>query len=218
MVPNPLFGLPPIPHHHADTSRRFYPIKPTDKPNELYHDAINGCSVPGLRLIRNGNSREMLIFIDGACSNSGTPQARAGYGIKWSARNHISERLEGDGPETSNRAELRAAIVALGLRAWTGEGFDKVVLACDSEYVVVGISEWVHDWKKNGWRTDQQSPVENRDLWEMLLAALAKQDDEGVMVQFWLIPRQYNEADLFAKAGTFEERREHMDKIAAFDL
>ena len=159
----------------------------------------------------------MLMYIDGACSNDGTPQARAGYGVKWGPhRNHFS-RLEGTGPETSNRAELRAAIVALGLRVWSGEGFDKVVLACDSEYVVKGISEWVPEWKSNGWQTSQQTQVENRDLWEALLAALREQDDEGVLVRFWLILAKDNEADIYAKAGTFIERKEHMLEVVAME-
>ena len=213
MVRTPLFALPPIPHDRADGLRRFYPTSPTIKPKDLYHNSVNACTVPGLRFIRKDNSREMLIFIDGACSNNGTPQARAGYGIKWSARDNLSCRLEGNDPETSNRAELRAAIVALGLRIWDGEGFDKVVLACDSTYVVKGISEWVHKWKRNGWQTNRRTPVENRDLWEMLLTALGEQDDRGVLVQFWLIPREDNQADSYAKAGTFEERSEGMDEV-----
>ncbi len=205
-----LFGLPPIPHDNADGLRRFHPSPPTAKPKDLYHDSMNSCTLPGLRLIRNNNPHQMLIFIDGACSNNGTPQARAGYGIKLSARNHISRRLEGHGPETSNRAELYAAIVALRLRVWNGEGFDRVVLACDSEYVVKGISKWVPRWKRNGWRTVQRTPVENRDLWEMLLTELRNQDDQGVMVKFWLIPRENNEADPYAKAGTFAEKGESL--------
>ncbi|CAD6582779.1 MAG: hypothetical protein ASARMPREDX12_001035 [Alectoria sarmentosa] len=218
MVLNPLFDLPPIPHDHADSLRRFHPTPPTAKPKDLYHDSVNACSLPGLRFIRKNNSREMLIFIDGACSNNGTPQARAGYGAKWGSRSYLSSRLEGNGHETSNRAELRAAIVALGLRVWNGEGFDKVVLACDSEYVVKGISAWVHGWKKNGWRTARGTPVENRDLWEMLHTALGKQDNQGVLVQFWQIPREDNEADPYAKAGTSEEKSESMVEVMAVDL
>ena len=214
----PLFNLPPIAHDQADLLRRFRPTPPTARPKDLYHDAVNACSMPGLRYIHKNNSREMLIYIDGACSDNGKPQARAGYGIKWSLRNHLACRLEGTGPETSNRAELRAAIAALGLRVWNGEGFDRVVLACDSEYVVKGISDWVHKWKGNGWRTSQGKPVENQDLWMMLLDALKKQDRRGVLVQFWLIPRGDNEADPYAKAGTFKERTDSMCEVMALDL
>ena len=108
--------------------------------------------------------------------------------------------------------------MALGLRRWQGEGFDKVILACDSECVVKGVSEWVRDWERNGWKTARRMEVEDRDLWELLLAALRQHDDWGVLVQFWLIPREENEADPYAKAGTFvEQRREHMDEVMAVE-
>ena len=210
---SPLFGLPPIPHDLGSENRRFHPSPPTSGPRDLYHDATHHGTPPSVRFIRKNNPREALIYIDGACSNNGTPHARAGFGAKWGPRHHLSGRLEGEDAETSNRAELRAAIVILGLRIWNGEGFDKVILACDSEYVVKGISEWVRNWQSNGWRTSRRMPVENRDLWEMLLAALEKQDKRGVLVQFWLIPREENEADPYAKAGTFEERPKRMVKF-----
>lgn len=213
MTFSPLFNLPPIPHDHGAQIRRFHPSPPTSEPKDLYVEATHHGSPPSVRFIRKDNPREALIYIDGACSNNGTSHARAGFGVIWGPRHHLSGRLEGQDPETSNRAELRAAIVALGLRAWNGEGFDKVVLACDSEYVVKGISEWVRNWQSNGWRTARGTPVENRDLWEMLLAALREQDKRGVMVQFWLIPREQNEADAYAKAGTFEERPTQMGGI-----
>ena len=215
MVFNPLFKLPPIPHDLDTHIRRFHPSPPTSRPRDLYHDAINHGSLPSVRYIRKNNPQEVLIYIDGACSYNGTPHARAGFGVNWGPRHHLSARLEGEDPETSNRAELRAAIVALDLRVWNGEGFDKVILACDSEYVVKGITEWVRNWQSNGWRTARRTPVENRDLWEMLLAALSVQDDRGVLVQFWLIPREQNEADEYAKAGTFEERPKDMMKHVA---
>lgn len=220
MVPNPLLDLPPIPHHIADDLRLFQPVPPSATPEDHYHDAMNRCTVPGLRYIRKTNAREMLIYIAGACSyNGGTPQARAGYGVKWSARNNLSSRLEGDGPETSHRAELRAATVALGLRAWHGEGFDKVILACDSEYVVEGISQWVHDYRKSdGWPTTEKLWLdENQDLWLTLINALKEQDDRGVLVQFWGIRTEDNEAEPYATAGTFEDKREHMDTVFAVE-
>ena len=159
------------------------------------------------------------MYIDGCCLDNGTPSARAGYGVKWSKDSHFSSRLEGTGPETSNRAELRAAIVALGLRAWNGEGFDKVVLACDSEYVVLGICERVERWKRRGWRTAAGTPVMNRDLWEQLLAKLEVQDDRGVLVQFWQIPRELNEADPLAKEGArLDEKSLDMIEVCAIGL
>lgn len=202
---NSLFNLPPISHQQAATLRRYVPPSPQAKPSDLFHDAINGCSVPAFRIIRKSNKREMLMFIDGSSLGNGTPNARAGYGVKWNKDYHLSRRLEGTGPETSNRAELRAAIVALGLRAWDGEGFDKVVLACDSEYVVLGICERIERWKQRGWTTAAGTPVMNKDLWELLLAKLEVLDDRGVLVQFWQIPRELNEADSLAKEGASQD-------------
>ena len=81
----------------------------------------------------------------------------------------ISNRLEQDGhPQTSNRAEFRAVLASLTLRYWAGEGFSRIVLASDSEYVVKGISQWIFKWRKNGWKMTTGSPVANQDLWKKL--------------------------------------------------
>lgn len=214
----PLFDLPAIPHPQAAAQRRFHPPIPTAAPSDLYDVTNNRGSIPRRRYIRKTNPREMLIFIDGSCLNNGTPQARAGFGIQWSPEGKLSCRLEGHGLETSNRAELRAAIVALSIRTWNGEGFDTVVLACDSEYVVLGICERIQTWIQRGWRTSGGSPVMNRDLWEKLLATLEERNNAGVMVKFWRIPREFNvEADQLARDGARKRRKRSMKNIAVVD-
>jgi ribonuclease HI len=85
---------------------------------------------------------------------------------------------------THNRAELRAAVLALGMRLWCGEGFTSVVLACDSEYIVKGACEWSNKWVKNGRKTSGGIAVKNRDLWEELLRAMRKLEHLDVLVQF----------------------------------
>ena len=216
---NPLFFDPsPIPHDQADDLRRFHPLSQTAKPKDLYHVANNRCTIPALRYIRKTYPNEMLIYIGGACSKDGTPDARAGYGIKYGPEHKLFNRLEGIGPETSNRAELRAATVALGLRVWAGEGFDQVILACDSEYLVKSVSEYARDWKSNVWHKTDQMPVQNWDLWKKLLAALEEQDDQGVLVQFWLIKREDNEAEPYAEAGTSKEKSEHAGAFTVVEL
>lgn len=216
---NPLFNLPRIQHQQAAALRRYVPPFPEAIPSDIFEDAINGCSVPALRLIHKTNKQEMLMYIDGSCLGNGTPDARAGYGVKWGRDRYLSKRLEGTEPEKSNRAELRAAIVALGLRVWNGEGFDKVVLACDSEYVVLGICERVERWKQRGWITSAGTPVMNKDLWQLLLAKLETWDDRGVLVQFWRIPRELNEADSLAREGARQETRSPvMADVVAVDF
>ena len=155
--------------------------------------------------MRSSNNAEMLMFVDGSALNNGSPDARAGYGVVFAPLewfSPISRRLEQDGnPQTSNRAELRAVLASLTLRFWAGEGFSRIVLACDSEYVVKGISDWILKWRKNGWKTTTGSPVANQDLWKKLEDKLREMEKQGMLVKFWKIPREWNEADKYAKAG-----------------
>lgn len=118
----------------------------------------------------------------------------------------IGARLETQGPfygegiQSSNRAELRAVIAALGLRNWSGEGFRRMVIATDSEYVVNGSTKWVRSWIRNNWKTRSGANVKNKDLWEMLLGEVERLYDRGLLVEFWKIPRYWNKvADAAAK-------------------
>lgn len=194
-----------IPPEVADAQRLFIPPISTSKPTDLYRAEINLCNVPGYRFVRSTNPCEMLIFVDGSAINNGSSIARAGYGVvfaplQWFAP--ISGRLEQDGnPQTSNRAELRAVLASLTLRFWAGEGFSRIVIACDSEYVVRGISIWIFKWRTNGWKTASGSPVVNQDLWQKLDLKLRGMEEKGMLVLFWKIPRELNEADKYAKAG-----------------
>ncbi|KAI4197869.1 MAG: hypothetical protein LQ346_002883 [Caloplaca aetnensis] len=203
----PPLDLRPIPHAVATQNRPFHPLSTAATPLALFSSQPNHHStVPAHRFIRTINPREALIFISGRCLGNGTAFARAGYGIRWgpnSARSAMSYRLEGPGPQTSNRAELRAAIVALGgLRHWPAEGFATVVLACDTEYVVNGVCDWTRKWRQNRWKTSKGTEVANRDLWEELIGHLEGWDRKGLQVRFWSIPRSENrEANALAKEG-----------------
>jgi len=195
----------PIPHGVADAHRVFTPPTLSSKPIDLFSVQINSCTIPAYRFIRTTDHEQMLMFVDGSSLGNGRPTARAGYAVifapvQWFPP--ISGRLEQDGhPQTSCRAELRAVLAALGLRWWIGEGFKKIVLACDSQYVVNGISTWILKWRKNGWRTRTGAEVANQDLWKKLEAKLRTMEEQGMLVQFWWIPRDLNEADAYAKAG-----------------
>src|SRR5258708_36162609 len=106
----------------------------------------------------------MLMFVDGACIDNGKPNARAGWAVCVGPNIVVKGRLEpgaiaSNGGQTNNRAELRSAIVALGLRFWKGEGFKSVVIASDSEYVVKGFCERLAAWKLRGWKTARGTDV-----------------------------------------------------------
>lgn len=111
-----------------------------------------------------------------------------------------------DALQTSNRAELRAVIAALRFRYWRGEGFDTLVIATDSEYAVEGATNWARAWIRNGWKKRDGVAVKNRDLWEALRSEIETYKDDGMAVQFWRIPGDWNTvADVAAKRAAAVE-------------
>ena len=229
--PYGLDGLPTLATTNFYPAKVFSPPSTTDTPLSLYSikKPTNWCMK---RFIRNTDPHEILIYTDGACLDNGGESPKAGCGIVFSTTEpersgSLSFRLEAQGPtgigsaQTSNRAELRAAIAALQYRVWYGEGARRIVIATDSSYVVSGITQWIHSWMRNGWRTSSGSSVKNRDLWELLIAEVSRYHDEGmrvfgetVEVLFWHIPRSLNtEADALAKSAAAQEQRGEFSKV-----
>jgi ribonuclease HI len=101
------------------------------------------------------------IYTDGACK--GNPGA-GGWGVLLQYDGRKRELYGGETHTTNNRMELTAVIRALeALKRRC-----KVRLHTDSQYVQQGISVWIHSWKKRGWRTADNKPVKNEDLWRRL--------------------------------------------------
>jgi ribonuclease HI len=101
------------------------------------------------------------IFTDGACEGNPGP---GGWGVlilEGGARRELSG---GERASTNNRMELTAAIEGLAATA----DAPLVHLYTDSKYVMLGITQWIAAWKKNGWRTADRKPVKNQDLWMAL--------------------------------------------------
>jgi ribonuclease HI len=167
------------------------------------------------RITHCNDPRKGLIFTDGACLNNGQANPKAGWafhhGFLSSGQPALAAgRLEKKGPfdsdesedraQTSNRAELRAVIAVLGFRHWPGEGFESLVIATDSSYVVEGATKWAKGWVKHGWKTRNGENVKNKDLWEALLGAVEDAKAKGFAVHLWQIPRELNTvADAAAK-------------------
>ncbi len=106
-------------------------------------------------------SAPLDIYTDGACSGNPGP---GGWGVLLICGEHEKELCGGEAQTTNNRMELMAVIRAL-------EALKRPVTArihTDSQYVQRGISEWIHAWKKNGWKTSAKQPVKNADLWQRL--------------------------------------------------
>ncbi|MBW8732790.1 MAG: ribonuclease HI [Asticcacaulis sp.] len=104
------------------------------------------------------------IYTDGACKGNPGP---GGWGAILMANGHEKELYGYDPVTTNNRMELMAVIQALEALKKPCE----VDLHADSQYVLKGICEWIHGWKKRGWKTADNKPVKNDDLWMRLDSA-----------------------------------------------
>lgn len=105
---------------------------------------------------------ETTIYTDGACSGNPGPGG-------WATRilfadGRICEMGGFAAETTNNRMELQAAIEGLKKT----DGHREAAVVTDSEYVLKGITEWIHGWKRRGWRTAAKKPVLNQDLWQQL--------------------------------------------------
>ncbi|MGR9072369.1 MAG: ribonuclease HI [Gammaproteobacteria bacterium] len=118
----------------------------------------------------------VTIYTDGACRGNPGP---GGWGVVLQYKGSSKELFGGEQQTTNNRMELIAAIRAL-------EALKKpckVKLNTDSQYVLKGITEWLGNWKKRGWKTASGKPVKNEDLWRRLDAAIERHEIEWVWVK-----------------------------------
>ncbi|MCB1361320.1 MAG: ribonuclease HI [Rhodobacter sp.] len=112
---------------------------------------------------------DLYAWTDGACSGNPGP---GGWGVLMRAMEGgtvVKERAlqGGEAQTTNNRMELLAAIHALE----TLTRATAITITTDSAYVKNGVTQWIHGWKRNGWKTADRKPVKNADLWQRLDAA-----------------------------------------------
>ena len=99
------------------------------------------------------------VYTDGACKGNPGP---GGWGV-YIQSNEDEKELYGGNPETTNnQMEMQAALEAL---KYLKDKNEVIELYTDSNYLRQGITEWIHKWKLNNWRTAAKKPVANRDLW-----------------------------------------------------
>jgi len=112
------------------------------------------------------------IWTDGACKGNPGP---GGWGAVLRAADGRERELSGgEAPSTNNRMELMAAIEALNALKRPC----RVSLTTDSNYVRDGIRQWIHGWKRNGWKTSDKKPVKNAELWQALDLARERHEVE----------------------------------------
>lgn len=138
------------------------------------------------------------LYTDGACRGNPGP---GGWGVLMRYGSHEKELYGGEASTTNNRMELTAAIQ--GLQALTRESC-KVALYTDSKYVMQGITEWMPDWKKRGWKTAAKKPVKNVDLWQLLDAARERHEVSWHWVKGHSGHPENERADALANRGIDE--------------
>jgi ribonuclease HI len=137
---------------------------------------------------------KVVAFTDGACSGNPGP---GGWGAILTFNGVEKELKGGEADTTNNRMELMAAISALEalnrpceIEIWT-----------DSQYVKQGITSWIHNWKRNGWKTADRKPVKNDDLWKRLDDALRRHNVDWRWVKGHAGHEMNERADALARAG-----------------
>jgi ribonuclease HI len=148
----------------------------------------------------NDRLPHVIIHTDGACSGNPGP---GGWAAILESGSRKKELFGGEPDTTNNRMELMAAISALEAL----NGRSRVDLHTDSKYVQDGISKWIHNWKRNGWKTADKKPVKNNDLWRRLDAAVAHHQVDWHWVKGHAGHDLNERADELARQGIAEVRK-----------
>ncbi|HPB91652.1 MAG: ribonuclease HI [Rhodocyclales bacterium] len=136
------------------------------------------------------------IFTDGACSGNPGP---GGWGAILRMNDIEKELCGGELLTTNNRMEMMAVIEAL--KALKQPVTLPVRVHTDSQYVQKGISEWIHNWKRRGWKTANKEPVKNADLWRELDQLASQQKVEWIWVKGHAGHVENERADVLARRG-----------------
>ena len=142
---------------------------------------------------------ELFAYTDGACSGNPGP---GGWGVLLQASQAgkiVKERelSGGDAATTNNQMELMAAIMALE----TLDRASTLTIVTDSTYVKNGVTQWIHGWKRNGWRTSAKKPVKNVELWQRLDLAQSRHQVTWEWVNGHAEHPENERADELARAG-----------------
>ena len=138
--------------------------------------------------------KNVVIYTDGACIGNPGP---GGWGAILRYGEHEKELNGGERYTTNNRMELIAAIMSLEALKFKC----KVDIYTDSKYVQEGITKWIHDWKKKGWRTAHGKPVKNVDLWQRLETIVEQHKVEWHWIRGHSGDRFNERADQLANEG-----------------
>jgi len=142
---------------------------------------------------------QVELFTDGACRGNPGP---GGWGAILRFKDHEKELYGAEPDTTNNRMELKAVIE--GLNALSRDC--PVRVTTDSQYVKNGITQWIHNWKRNGWKTAAKKPVKNVDLWQELDQASQRHQVEWAWVRGHTGHPENERADALANRAIDEMR------------
>uniref|UniRef100_A4Y094 ribonuclease H n=1 Tax=Ectopseudomonas mendocina (strain ymp) TaxID=399739 RepID=A4Y094_ECTM1 len=155
------------------------------------------------------------IYTDGACTNNGQANARAGWGAYLVNPEGKTLKLAAPVPleqkQTNNRAELLAAVEAL--RRCTKPG--PITLYSDSQLLVKGANEWLPGWKAKDWKKSDKKPVDHRDLWEQIDQFLQERDVTLIWVEGHAGHPGNEVADALADLGASGKRIQELGAMTA---
>ena len=138
--------------------------------------------------------RKVAIWTDGACSGNPGPGGWGAILVYGASQKELSG---GEPLTTNNRMELSAAIAALEALTRACD----VELHTDSQYLRGGVTGWMANWKRNGWRTSDKKPVKNEDLWRRLDEARARHEIDWRWVKGHAGDEMNERADELARRG-----------------
>lgn len=139
-------------------------------------------------------AKKIEIYVDGACRGNPGP---GGWGALLRYQGVEKELSGGELISTNNRMELMAAIQALNALTKPCE----VAIYTDSQYVKNGITVWIHQWRRQNWKTANKKPVKNVELWHALDEAQAKHQIEWHWVKGHSDHPENDRADALATAA-----------------
>ena len=138
--------------------------------------------------------KSVKLITDGSCI--GNP-GRGGWAAILRYGDHLKEMSGGEARTTNNRMEMTAVLE--GLKALREPC--EVTVELDSEYVRKGVTSWIHNWSRRGWKTAAGDPVKNQDLWQELQSAIAAHKVRWVWVKGHADHEDNNRCDQLAKAA-----------------
>ncbi len=133
----------------------------------------------------------ITVYTDG--SSRGNPGPGGCASIVVLGKDRVIEVGGKDSHTTNNKMELQGVITGLNVSLKYNEGkFKKIEVFSDSKYVLQGITTWIHNWKKNNWRTAAKAPVLNQELWQELDSVATAVSQSGVVIM-WTYVKGHSE-------------------------